>query len=207
MSKHENDRLPTYAFHPEFGFLCPSHELRKNVRVGIAAAAFGLITGVAGAMALLPKHGPDPIRTRPVLAVAPSDASSDLGSLSIGLTGAPPGAAALVSTDGHARQLAPMGSTTPAAAANEALRATETPVRPTPVVTAERGVAAVTGSEHSRAVANKRTRTAKATTRRHVREPYPTDVLVTSPFNFETRRFSDDTRSGRRRDKDGSWPW
>ena len=94
MSKHENDRLLTYAFHPEFGFLCPSHELRKNVRVGIAAAAFGLITGVAGAMALLPKHGPDPIRTRPVLAVAPSDASSDLGSLSIGPTGAPPGAAA-----------------------------------------------------------------------------------------------------------------
>jgi hypothetical protein len=207
MSKHENDRLPTYAFHPELGFLCPSLELRKNVRVGIAAAAFGLVTGVAGAMALLPKHVPDPIRTSPLLAVAPSDASSDLESLSIGLTGAPPGAAALVSTDGHARQLAPMGSTTPVAAANEALRATETPVRPTPVVTAERGVAAVTSSEHSRAVANKRTRTAKATTRRHVREPYPAEVPATSPFNYETRRFSDDTRSGRRRDKDGSWPW
>jgi len=39
MSKHENNRVPTYAFHPEFGFLCPSHELRQNVRVGIAAAA------------------------------------------------------------------------------------------------------------------------------------------------------------------------
>ena len=35
-------QLPTHLFHPELGYLWPSRQLRQNVRVGLAAAAFGL---------------------------------------------------------------------------------------------------------------------------------------------------------------------
>src|SRR5947209_4508723 len=95
---------PTYEFHPELGYLCPSRQLRQNVRVGLAAALFGLITGLAGAMALFPRHGADPARSEPLLGVASSGPAGDLApfpasSPSIAPAGAPAGTAARVSTD------------------------------------------------------------------------------------------------------------
>jgi hypothetical protein len=46
-------------FHPEFGYLSPSGRRRSTVRVALAAATFGLVTGVVGAIVLLPRTGRD----------------------------------------------------------------------------------------------------------------------------------------------------
>jgi hypothetical protein len=208
MSPHQSYGPPTYEFHPEFGYLYPSRQLRQNVRVGLAAAAFGLITGLAGAMALLPRHGASAALTTPVLAVAPSAPASDLAPLpasgpSLALAGAPSGTAARVSTDHPDKQLAPATPITRAAeAADEPSAAVQAPAAP--AGTTVRGMATVSGLEHPRAETNKRTRRAKATARPRGRD---TDALAASPFSFETRRFSDDTRSARRRDWGSSWPW
>jgi hypothetical protein len=68
---------PSYEFHPEFGYLCPSRQLRQNVRVGLAAAGFGILLGLVGAMMLLPRHGSNPARTESTLAVAPPDPATE----------------------------------------------------------------------------------------------------------------------------------
>ena len=208
-----NYSLPTHEFHPELGYLCPSRQLRQNVRVGLAAAAFGIITGLAAAAVLLPRHGPDPARSEPLLAGAPSGAAGDLAPLpapspSVALAGAPAGAAARVSTGASHKQLAPAAPVTPAAGAGDELSAAvQAPDRATPVPTTDRGAAAVSGHEHVRAEAIKRTKRTKASARPRAREPYPTEALAASPFSFETRRFSDDTRSARRRDWGTGWSW
>jgi hypothetical protein len=209
MSPHQNHSLPTYEFHPELGYLCPSHQLRQNVRVGLAAAAFGLITGLAGAMAMLPRHGASSALTAPVLAGAPSGPAGDPGQLpaSSARAGASSGSAARVPAGYPDKQLTPAAPMTPAAAAaNEAAAAVQTPGAP--AVTTDRGMPAVNEQEHVRPEASKRTRRAKANARPRAREPYPTDAwAATSPFGYETRRFSDDTRSARRRDRGSSWSW
>jgi hypothetical protein len=209
-----NYSLPTHEFHPELGYLCPSRRVRQNVRVGLAAAAFGVITGMAAAMALFPRHGADPARSEYLLAVAPSGPASDLAPLpapnpSVALAGAPAGTAARISTGASPKQLAPAAPVTPAARAGDELSAAvqAPPARATPVATIERGTAAVSGHEHVRAEAIKRTKRTKANTRPRAREPYPTDAFAASPFSFETRRFSDGTRSARRRDWGSTWSW
>jgi hypothetical protein len=205
-----NYSLPTHEFHPELGYLCPSRQLRQNVRVGLAAAAFGIITGLAAAAVLLPRHGPDPARSEPLLAGAPSGPTGDLAPLpapspSVALAGAPAGAAARVSTDASHKQLAPAAPETPAGGAGgELSAAVQAPARATPVATADRGTAAVSEHEHVRAEAIKRTKRTKVSARPRAREPYPRDAFAASPFSFETRRFSDDTRSRRR---GTSWSW
>jgi hypothetical protein len=197
MSPHQNHSLPTYEFHPEFGYLCPSHQLRQNVRVGLAAAAFGLITGLAGAMALLPGHGASAALTTPGLAVAPADPASDLALL--------PASSPSIAPD---KQFAPAAPITRAAgAANEPSAAVQAPVPATPAATTVRGMATVSGPEHVRTETSKKTRRAKANARPRGRELYPTEALAASPFSFETRRFSDDTRPAWRRDRGSSWPW
>lgn len=208
-----NYSLPTHEFHPELGYLCPSRQLRQNVRVGLAAAAFGLITGLAAAMALLPRHGADPARSEPLLAVAPSGPAGDLApppspSPSVALAGASAGTAAPVSTGASSKQLAPVIPVAPAAGAgNELSAAVQAPAQATPGTTNERGTAAASGHEHVRAEANKRTKRTRAAARPRAREPYPFDAYAASPFRFETRRFSDDTRSARRRDWGSGWSW
>src|SRR5262245_29295798 len=67
----------SYEFHPEFGYLCPSRQLRQNVRVGLAAAGFGIILGLVGAMMLVPRHYGNPARTESTLAVAPPDTATE----------------------------------------------------------------------------------------------------------------------------------
>jgi hypothetical protein len=206
-----NYSLPTHEFHPELGYLCPSHRLRQNVRVGLAAAAFGIITGLAAAVVLLPRHGPDPARSEYMLAGAPSGPAGDLAPLpppspSVALAGAP--TAARVSTGASHKQLAPATPVTPTAGAGDELSAAvQVPARATPVATTDRGTAAVSGHEQVRAEANRRTKRTKANARPRAREPYPTDAFAASPFSFETRRFSDGTRSARRGDRGSSWSW
>jgi hypothetical protein len=195
MSPHQNYGLSTYEFHPEFGYLCPSNQLRRNVRVGLAAAAFGLITGLAGAMVLLPRHGTSAALTTPVLAVTPAGPANDLA--------LPPASSPSIASD---KELAPATPITRAAgAANEPSAAVQAPA--TPAGTAVRGMATVSRSEHVRTEPSKRTRRAKANARPREREPYPTEALAASPFSFETRRFSNDARSTWRRDRGSSWPW
>ena len=183
---------PQQKFHPEFGYLWPSHQLRQNVRVGLAAAAFGLITGLAGAMALLPRHSASAALPAPSLAVAPAGPASDLALV--------PASSPSVVPD---KQVAPATSITRAAgAANELSAAVQAPT--TPAVPAVRGTTTV---EHARTETSKKTRRAKANARPRGREPYPTEALAASPFSFETRRFSDDPRSTWRRDRGSSWSW
>jgi hypothetical protein len=166
---------------------------------------------LAGAMVLLPRHGADPARTEHLLAAAPSGPAGDLAPLpapspSVALAGAPAGTAARVSTGASQRQLA--APVTPAGGAGDELStAIQAPARATPAATTDRSTEAVSGHEHVRAEANKRTRRTKATARPRVREPYPTDAFAASPFSYETRRFSDDTRYMRRGDRGSSWSW
>lgn len=208
-----NYSQPTHKFHPELGYLCPSGQLRQNVRVGLAAAAFGIITGLAAAVVLLPRHGADPARSEYLLAGAPSGPAGDLAPLpasgpSTALAGAPAGTAAPVSTGASHKQLAPPApAIPPAGTANEPSAGLQAPAQAAPVTATDRGTATVSGREHVRTEANKRTRRTKTAARPRVREPYPTDAFAASPFRFETRRFSDDTRSARRRDWGSSWSW
>src|SRR5215475_3877226 len=103
-----NYSLRPHEFHPELGYLCPSRQLRQNVRVGLAAAAFGLITGVAGVLVLLPRHSDDIAWTEPALAAAPADSVSrsapvrGSGPSSLAAT---PGTAKQVPADGIVKQL------------------------------------------------------------------------------------------------------
>src|SRR5262245_17898178 len=106
---------PGYQFHPELGYLCPSRQLRQNVRVGLAAAAFGLVTGLGGALALLPRHSNDVAWTEPALAAAATDSVSH----STVLTGSGPSSAARtsdtakVSADGNVKQSSQGATTSP----------------------------------------------------------------------------------------------
>ena len=54
MLLQQKSNPPTYEFHPELGYLCPSRQLRQDLRAGLAAVAFGIIAGLAAAMTLFP---------------------------------------------------------------------------------------------------------------------------------------------------------
>jgi hypothetical protein len=211
MTVHQRFNPSAYEFHPELGYLCPSRQLRQNVRVGLAAAAFGLVAGTALAIVMLPRH--DVTRSEPVLVVSPSGplgGSTSATASSPSVTASSPSIASppaeRVSTDSIAKQ----PPAAPAAPANAT--PVETPARAAPAVPAERSVAAVGGSEPVRAVASKRTRTARSTARRRAREPAPSAAFAASPFSFQTSRFADETRSQQRRREGGGgwgggWSW
>jgi len=71
MLLNQKSNPPTYEFHPDLGYPCPSRQLRQDVRMGLAAAAFGVIAGVAGAMTLFPSPSSDLARTESALAMIP----------------------------------------------------------------------------------------------------------------------------------------
>jgi hypothetical protein len=198
MSPHQSYNPPTHEFHPELGYLCPSRQIRQNVRVGLAAAGFGLVAGLAAAVALFPRHDASPpALTTPALAVAPFGTANDLA-----------GPADQVSTAAPEKQPASTEPITHAAAtAIEASAPVQVPIQAAPPVSADRAPAAGSRPEHSRTAVSKRTRRAKATARPRGRETYPTEAYAASPFSFETRRFSNDTRSTRRRDRGVGWFW
>ena len=98
---------PPADFHQDFGYLSPSGRRRNTVRVALAAATFGLVIGVVGAMVLLPRIGRD-VRIEQALAAVQavhSDTTTD------GLPVALPPAEPTRATDG----IAP-GQSLPAAA-------------------------------------------------------------------------------------------
>src|SRR5947209_5243352 len=63
---------PPHGVHPEFGYLCPSRQSRQTVRVALAAAAFGITVGAAGAFVLTPRHDPDLAPAQTAATLAPS---------------------------------------------------------------------------------------------------------------------------------------
>src|SRR5262245_10482853 len=193
MSLHQKLSLPGYEFHPELGYLCPSRQLRQNVRVGLTAAAFGIVAGVAGAVALLPRH--DLTRVEPVLEVAPAGPVGDSPpptASSLAPLGATSGKAEQASTSDVIKQPAAAPIVPAVGAANETAPGIESPDRAAPVFNADRGTAA----------ARKKTRHANSSVRRRSREPPAT--FATGPFGFQTN----DARSARRRDYWGDhWRW
>jgi hypothetical protein len=204
-------QLPTHLFHPELGYLCPSRQLRQNVRVGLAAAAFGLITGLSAALVLLPRHSDNIAWTEPALAAAPAESASH------SVSGSGPSSLAATSdtakrvpADGIVKQLPERATISPGiGAANEAHPNVEIPARAAPLVTSDRAVA-VRGTEQGRPVSRKRVKTVSSYARR-AREATPPDSFANRPANrpvgFQLSPFAYDTRSGQRRDWGAGWSW
>jgi hypothetical protein len=209
MSSQQKFSFAAAEFHPELGYLCPSSQLRQNVRVGLSAAAFGIITGVAGTLALFPRHGSDLTRTERVLEVSPAGSVSHSTLLtSSGSTVAPlavtSGTAERISIDGVAmKQLPPAEPIGPAVGtANKAALVLEPPAQAAPVTITRDTMAVRRGPEHVRTASNKRTRIVK-----RAREPSSSDAFATSHFGFQVSPFADGTRSGRRREPGDRWRW
>jgi len=80
MSPHQNYGQPTYEFHPEFA-ICPSISFDKTCAWGSLRLLSVSSRALAGAVALLPRHGASAALTTPVLAVAPAGPTSDLAPL------------------------------------------------------------------------------------------------------------------------------
>src|SRR5262245_11730511 len=170
MTVHQRFNQPAYEFHPELGYLCPSRQLRQNVRVGLAAAAFGIVAGVAGAVALLPRHSADLARSEAVLAAEPAGQVSDPTPLtssnpSIAPSAAPSSTTARVSSGGVVKRRVWAARTSPAVGTAPAV---ESPAAP--AIITDRGTAAVSGPEHVRTVTRKRVRTANSSARRRGQE-------------------------------------
>jgi hypothetical protein len=66
----------------------------------------------------------------------------------------------------------------------------------------------VFNADRGTAAARKKTRNASSSARRQWRAPHPPAAFATNPFGFQTDRFANDARSGRRRDYWGdNWRW
>jgi hypothetical protein len=205
-------QLPTHLFHPELGYLCPSRQLRQNVRVGLAAAAFGLITGLGAALVLLPRHSDNIAWTEPALAAAPAEpASHSVSGSGPSSLAATSDTAKKVPADGIVKQRPERATISLGiGAANEAHPHVEIPARAAPLVTSDR-TAAVRGTEQGRPVSSKRVKTAGSYARRRAREAAPPDPFANRPANrpvgFQLSPFAYDTRSGQRRDWGSGWSW
>jgi hypothetical protein len=202
-------QLPTYELHPEFGYLCASHQLRQNVRVGLTAAAFGLITGVGGALALLPWHSDHVAWTEPALAAAADSTGQPTPLTGSGLSSLPktPDTAKRVSADGVVKHASQGATTSPGVGAtSEAPVPVEIPARAVLSVTSDRTVA-IREAEQGRGASSKRVKTARSSLHRRAREPARPDTFVTRPLGFQLSPFAYDTRSGRRRDGGDGWSW
>src|SRR5215475_9979074 len=66
---HQKSNPPAYEFHRELGYLSPFRQ--QDVRTGLAAAAFGIIAGLAVAMTLFPRPSSDLAWTESALATMP----------------------------------------------------------------------------------------------------------------------------------------
>jgi len=188
---------PAYEFDPELGY----------VRMGLAAAAFGIIAGVAGAMTLFPSS--DLARTESALAMIPPGPviapslvrDSALPPRPLIAPRAPPGA-----TGGSiVKELPPAAPTRQTA---QAVQEAPPPVHtPTQAVTSDRGMVQAGVPVQSRPVSRKRTRTVNASVHRHAREPNPRAAFATSPFGTQVSPSGDGTRNVRRREWGGAWSW
>jgi len=208
MTIHQKPSRLGCEYHPELGYVCPSHQLRQNVRVGLTAALFGIIAGVATTIVLLPRRSVDVAWSEPVAAVESSGPVNDATPLRSSSpptapSGAPAAIAARVATEGVAKQRPAAPASPPVGPANLAPPAVETPAQAAPV-TSDQGTAGASGQV--RTVARKRTKTANSAVRRRGQEtPY---AFGYNPFGFQTGgRFADDARSARRQDWGGGWRW
>jgi len=206
---HQKSNLPAYEFDPELGCLCPSRQLRQNLRAELAAAAFGIIAGVAGAMTLFPTPSSDLARSGYALAmipprpmIPPSPVRDSAPPTVLIAPRAPAGATERISRgDGIVKELPPAAPTRQTVeVVQEAPPPVETPAQAVPAVTSDRGMVQASLPKQSRPASRKRTRTVNSSVRRHAREPDPRAAFATSPYG-------DGTRNVRRRAWGGGWSW
>jgi len=196
---HQKSNPPAYEFHPELGYVCPS----------LAAAAFGIIAGVAGAMTLFPTPSSDLGRSEYALAMIPPrpmippSPVTDYAPLTVLIAPrAPAGATERISRGGGiVKELPPAAPTRQTVeVVQEAPPPVETPAQAVPAVTSDRGMVQASVPKQSRPVSRKRTKTVHSSVRRHAREPDPRAAFATSPYG-------DGTRNVRRREWGGGWSW
>jgi hypothetical protein len=207
---HQKSNPPAYEFHAEPGYLCPSRQLQQDVRVELAAAAFGIIAGVAGALTLFPSPGSDLARSESVLVMMtpgpvippPSSVTNSTPPTVLVAPRAPAGATERISRGGGiVKELPPAAPTRQTVeAAQEAPPPAETPAQAVPAVTSDRGMVQASVPEQSRPVSRKRTRTVNSSVRRHARERSHRAAFTTSPYAHVTRNV-------RSRGWGGGWSW
>jgi hypothetical protein len=207
---HQKLNLPAYEFHPELGYLCPFRQLRQNVRAELAAAAFGIIAGLAGAMTLFPSPSSDLARSESALVmmppgpVLPPSAVTDSAPLTVLVAPrAPDGATERMISRGGGivKELPPAAPTRQTVeAVQEAPPPVETPAQAVPAVTSDRGMVQASLPKQSQPVSRKRTRSVNSSVRRHARERSHRAAFATSPY-------ADGTRNVRRREWGGGWSW
>jgi hypothetical protein len=195
---HQKANPPAYEFHPELGYLCPF----------LAAAAFGIIAGVAGAMTLSPTSSSDLARSESALAmippgpvIPPSPVRDSAPPIRPLIAPRAPAGTTERWGGGIVKELpaaAPTRQTIEAA--QEAPPPVQTPAQAVPAVTSDRGMVQAGVPKQSRPVSRKRTRTVNSSVRRHAREPDPRAAFATSPYG-------DGTRNVRRREWGGGWSW
>ena len=186
-----------YEFHPELGYLCPC----------LAAAAFGIIAGVAGAMTLFPTPSSNLARSEYALAMIPPrpmippSPVTDSAPLTVLSAPRAPAGATERRGGGIVKELPPTAPTRQTVeVAPEAPPPVETPAQAVPAVTSDRGMVQASVPKQSRPVSRKKTRTVHSSVRRHAREPDPRAAFATSPYG-------DGTRKVRRREWGGGWSW
>jgi hypothetical protein len=206
---HQKSNPPAYEFHPERGYLCPSDQLRQNLRAELAAAAFGIIAGVAGAITLFPSPSNDLARSEYALAmipprpmISPRPVSDSAPPTVLNAPRAPAGATERNSRgDGIVKELPPTAPTRQTVeVAQGAPPPVQTPAQAVPGVTSDRGIVQASVPKQSRPVSRKSTRTVHSSVRRHAREHDPRAAFATSPHG-------DGTRNVRRREWGGGWSW
>jgi hypothetical protein len=194
---------PAYECPPELGY----------VRMGLAAAAFGIIAGVAGAMTLFPSS--DLARTESALAMIPSGpvmAPSPMRDSAppprpLIAPRAPAGATERIATGGGiVKQLPPAAPTRQTVeAVQEAPPPVRTPTQAVPAVTSDRGMLQAGLPERSRPGSRTRTRTVNSSVHRHAREPRA--AFATGPYGIHASPYADGTRNVRRRERGRAWSW
>jgi hypothetical protein len=205
---HQKSNPPAYEFHPELGYPFPSRELWQDVRAEFAAAAFGIIAGVAGALTLFLSPSGDLARSEYALAmisprpmIPPSPVTDSAPPTVLIAPRAPAGTTERISRGDDIVKELPSAAPTrqTVEATQEAPPAVETLAQAVPVVTSDRGMVQASVPKQSRPASRKRTRTVNSS-RGHAREPDPRAAFATSPHG-------DGTRNVRRRAWSGGWTW
>src|SRR5215475_6106675 len=160
---HQKSNPPAYEFHRELGYLSASR--KQNVRIALAAAAFGIIAGLAVAMTLFPRPSSDLAWTESALAtmppgpVIPPSPVRDSAPPPRPLMAprAPAGATERISRGGGiVKEMPPAAHTRQTVeAAQEAPPPVHTQAQAVPAVTSDRGMVQASVLEQSRPVSRK----------------------------------------------------
>jgi hypothetical protein len=160
---HQKSNPAAYEFHRELGY--PSASRQQNVRIGLAAAAFGIVAGLAIAMTLFPRPSSDLTWTESALAtmppgpVIPPGPARDPAAPPRPLIAprAPAGATEWTSRGGGiVKEMAPAApESRTVEAAQEAPPPVHTPAQAVPAVTFDRGMVQASVLGQSRPVSRK----------------------------------------------------